>query len=124
MKTKKVEMARLYANENFRRPVVEVLRQLGHDVLTSLQAGNSNQGIPDEDVLDFARQEKRVLLTFNRKHFIRLHQINPVHPGIIVCTEDRDAAALAKRIHDALESNSEMCENQLIRVNRPNPTQK
>lgn len=117
-------MAKLYANENFRRPVVEVLRQLGHDVLTSLQAGNSDQGIPDNAVLDFARRENRVLLTFNRKHFIHLHRLNPVHPGIIVCTEDKDAIALAERIHQPLQSCDEMCENQLIRVNRPNIPQK
>lgn len=32
-------MARLYANENFPLPVVEVLRRLGHDVLTAGEAG-------------------------------------------------------------------------------------
>ena len=111
-------MARLYANENFRRPVVEALQQLGHDVLTTLRAGQANQGIPDEDVLDFARAENRVLLTFNRIHFIRLHLQNPVHPGIIICTEDRDAKALAQRIHDAIQACNENTENQLIRVNR------
>ncbi|MBK6931941.1 MAG: DUF5615 family PIN-like protein [Saprospirales bacterium] len=114
-------MASFYANENFRRPVIEILKQLGHDVLTSLQAGNANQGIPDEEVLEFARTENRILLTFNRRHFIRLHQQNPVHPGIIVCTEDNDQEALARRIHDAVQPFDGKPENQLIRVNRPNP---
>lgn len=113
-------MARFYANENFRRPVIEALERLGHDVLTSLQAGNANQGIPDDEVLAFARSENRILLTFNRKHFIRLHQKNPVHPGIIVCTEDSDQEALAKRIHDAVLPFNGNLENQLVRVNRPN----
>jgi hypothetical protein len=49
-------MAKLYANENFRRKVVEALRELGHDVLTSFEAGNANLSIPDDAVLDFARQ--------------------------------------------------------------------
>ena len=44
-------MARLYSNENFPRPVVEALRHRGHDVLTSLEAGRANQGIPDDEVL-------------------------------------------------------------------------
>ena len=32
-------MARLYADENFPLPVVEELRQLGHDVLTIQESG-------------------------------------------------------------------------------------
>lgn len=32
-------MARLYADEDFDYPVVEELRQLGHDVLTVPEAG-------------------------------------------------------------------------------------
>lgn len=64
-------MARLYANENFPLPVVEELRLLGHDILTSYESGRSNQAIPDEEVLAFALNEKRTLLTLNRKHFIQ-----------------------------------------------------
>ncbi len=41
-------MARLYADENFSLPVVEQLRQLGHDVLTCQEAGQADQGIPDD----------------------------------------------------------------------------
>ena len=113
-------MARLYANENFRRRVVEALRELGHDVLTSLEAGNANLGIPDDEVLDFARENNRIVLTFNRKDFIRLHFQNPNHPGMIVCTEDRDNIGLTNRIHEAIISFNGRTENQLIRVNRPN----
>jgi predicted nuclease of predicted toxin-antitoxin system len=112
-------MARLYGNENFRRRIVETLRELGHDVLTSFEAGNANLGIPDDEVLDFARSDNRIVLTFNRKDFIRLHYQNPIHPGIIVCTDDRDNIALANRIHEAIVL-SDTTKNQLIRVNRPN----
>ena len=35
-------MARIYANENLYRPTVAKLRDLGHDVLTSFEAGNAN----------------------------------------------------------------------------------
>jgi hypothetical protein len=54
---------RLYANENFPLPVVEELRRLGHDVLTSLDAGKAGQAIPDDEVLAFAIAEGRALLT-------------------------------------------------------------
>ncbi|MEK7442132.1 MAG: DUF5615 family PIN-like protein [Chloroflexota bacterium] len=111
-------MARLYSNENFPLPAVEELRRLGHDVLTIQETGKAGQATPDEDVLAFAISEKRVLLTINRKHFIRLHNQESKHTGIIVCTFDPDFAALARRIHDSVESN-ETLESKLIRINRP-----
>lgn len=77
-------MARLYSNENFPLPVVERLRELGHDVLTTLEAGQSSQALPDENVLAFAISERRAALTMNRRHFVRLHSIQPDHEGIIV----------------------------------------
>ncbi len=49
--------SRLYSNENFDRRVVVALRELGHDVLTSVDAGRANQRIPDEQVVEFARGE-------------------------------------------------------------------
>lgn len=79
-------MARLYANENFPRRVVEALRILGHDVLTVFEAGNAGQSISDEEVLAFANRDHRAVLTLNRRDFIRLHRIQPDHSGIIVCT--------------------------------------
>lgn len=111
-------MARLYANENFPLPVVEELRRLGHDVLTMYETGQAGQAIPDETVLVLAKREQRALLTLNRKHFIRLHALQPDHAGIIVCTFDPDFRGQAKRIHTAIESQRELA-GQLIRVNRP-----
>jgi predicted nuclease of predicted toxin-antitoxin system len=102
--------------------VVEVLRDIGHDVLTSKDAGNANQAIPDEDVLAFARAEKRLLLTFNYQDFKRLHRVSPQHAGIVICTEDRDSLALAQRIHRAVEALQGQFEGQLIRITRPNLT--
>lgn len=37
----------LYADENFPLRVVEELRRLGHDVLTSFEDGRANQSITD-----------------------------------------------------------------------------
>jgi len=62
-------MARLYSNENFPLKVVKRLRELGHDVLTSQEAKQANQSVPDEDVLAFATKQNRILLTINRRHF-------------------------------------------------------
>ena len=110
-------MARLYTNENFPRPAAEELRRLGHDVLTSQEAGNAGQAIPDEQVLAFAADQQRIVITLNRKHFLRLHQERPGHTGIVVCTFDPDFVGLAGRIHEALES-QESYARTLIRVNR------
>jgi hypothetical protein len=44
-------MAAIYSNENFPKRVGEELRRLGHDVLTSYEAGQANQKIPDDQVL-------------------------------------------------------------------------
>jgi hypothetical protein len=111
-------MTRLYANENFPLPAVGVLRTFGHDILTTYESGNAGIAVPDDQVLAFATAEQRILLTLNRKHFIRLHELDPGHAGIVVCTLDLDYAALAERIHAALEAN-EPCAGLLIRVNRP-----
>lgn len=111
-------MARLYTNENFPLPAAEELRRLGHDVLTVQDAGNAGRAIPDEQVLAFARGEHRSVITLNRKHFLRLHQEQSDHPGIIVCTFDPDFAGQANRIHDAIEEQKPLAA-KLIRVNRP-----
>ncbi|MFQ5740008.1 MAG: DUF5615 family PIN-like protein [Acidobacteriota bacterium] len=111
-------MARCYANENFPRPTVEALRRLGHDVLTTAESGKAGQAILDADVLAFAGVEQRIVVTLNRRHFIRLHHTAPTHAGIVVCTFDPDFTALALRIHTALEARPPMA-GQLVRVNRP-----
>ena len=111
-------MARLYANENFPTQIVDTLRRLGYDVLTTLDAGKAGRAISDEEVLTFAIDENRIVLTFNRRHFIRLHHEQPNHAGIIVCTVDPDFDALASRINTVLAEHDEW-HGCLARVNRP-----
>jgi hypothetical protein len=66
-------------------------------------------------VLALAVAEQRIVVTLNRRHFIRLHSTMPEHAGIVVCTFDPDFAALAQRIHTALEAQPQMA-GQPIRV--------
>jgi hypothetical protein len=112
-------LSTLYSNENFPWPAVEHLRELGHDVLTTQDAGNAGQAIPDEEVLKFATQNGRSVVTINRRHFVALHKTNPEHAGIIVCSFDIDFKSLAVRIHKAVQGLDSLT-NQLIRVNRLN----
>ncbi len=111
-------MARLFADEDFDHPVVDLLREWGHDVQTVLEAGQANQSVPDLKILAYATAEQRCLLTFNRRHFIRLHRHGPQHAGIIVCSRDDDSTALASRIHQLLIATAKLDQN-LFRVNRP-----
>jgi len=110
-------LAKLYANENFPLPVVEQLRELGHDVLTTMEAAKANQAIPDDEVLDFAATQNRAILTLNRKHFVRLHQSGISHAGIIACSFDPKFAAQAERIDAELRAISDL-HQRLIRINR------
>ncbi len=112
-------MAQLYADENFPFPVVEELRQYGHDVLTLQEAGYGGQAMSDEAVLDHAFRENRAVLTINRKHFIALHKAAPHHTGIVVCSFDRNFEEQARRIHQALEAYRDDVRGQLLRINRP-----
>jgi predicted nuclease of predicted toxin-antitoxin system len=111
-------MARLYSDEQFPREISEILRTMGHDVLTVQEAGNANLGIPDEDVLAYAMSDNRAVVTLNRQDFIRLHKSNSKHFGIIVCTSDPDRPRLAARINEAVAA-YESLDNELIRVVRP-----
>lgn len=112
-------MACFYSNENIALQVVSELRRLGHDVLTSLEAGQANSAVPDSGVLTFATSEGRILLSHNRRHFLRLHRDRiEDHPGIVLCTFDTDFWRQAQQIHVAVSAAGDM-KNQLVRVNRP-----
>jgi predicted nuclease of predicted toxin-antitoxin system len=109
---------KLYADEQYPYPVIKCLRDLGHDVLTVREAGKANQRIPDDEVLAFATENDRAVVTQNRRDFIRLHFLQPNHAGIIVCSDDRNWEALAHRI-DAAVVEAESLQGKLIRIVRP-----
>jgi predicted nuclease of predicted toxin-antitoxin system len=111
-------MIKLYADENFEFPVVKRLREKGYDVLTTRDAGNDNQRIPDEDVLDFAISQNRAVITLNYNHFKNLHKQVKTHCGIIICSRNDDWDIFADRIDISLRD-EESIEGKLIRINRP-----
>jgi predicted nuclease of predicted toxin-antitoxin system len=87
-------MASFYADEQFPLKTTQQLRILDHDVLTVQDAGKANQRIPDDEVLAFATMQERAVLTLNRRDFIRLHNQDSNHAGIVVCKDDFDKVAL------------------------------
>jgi hypothetical protein len=108
-------MASFYADEQFPLKTTQQLRILDHDVLTVQDAGKANQRIPDDEVLAFATMQERAVLTLNRRDFIRLHNQDSNHAGIVVCKDDFDKVALADRIHGAIEADGSLI-GKLIRV--------
>ena len=113
-------MARLYADENVPQRLTETLRALGHDVLTALDDGRANLGIPDPDVLARAVALGRAVVTGNRRDFHQLHRRAPDHAGIITYTDDpKERAGLPARIHDAIGAEPDLV-GRLVRVIRPN----
>ena len=108
---------KLYANENIPLGLVLELRRFGHDVLTTAESGKAGQAVPDDAVLEFAASQQRVVVTLNRRHFVKLHLEQVPHAGIVAYSVDLDYAALAVRIDAGLLENMTQ---QLVRVNRPN----
>lgn len=70
------------------------LRARGVDALTALEAGIAER--PDEEQLEFAASQGRVLFTFNVAHFCRIHaeflSQGRSHAGIIVSPQQRYSA--------------------------------
>lgn len=83
---------RLYFDEDaMARAVVQGLRARGIDVLTTRDAGMSEED--DDPQLEYAAAQGRVLYTFNVGHFCRLHSEyltqGKNHAGIIVTYRQR-----------------------------------
>jgi predicted nuclease of predicted toxin-antitoxin system len=113
-------MIRFYSNENLAINLVEAIRSLGYDVLTSYEAQQANQGIPDDEVLRYATINNRCVLTFNRGDFLVLHRNQINHCGIIACREERDYSVQVQVLHEFLESGNQDLKNRLLRLQKQN----
>lgn len=110
------DLPTLYANEQFPRRAVTALRALGFKVMTTHDEGQSNRGIADDKVLDYATQRIWVVVTLNRRDFIRLHETHgATHAGIVVCTHKLSADQLAQRIHEMLRREKDV-RGRLLRI--------
>jgi predicted nuclease of predicted toxin-antitoxin system len=72
--------------------LLRLLRQAGHDLLTTFDAGLAGEA--DARQLTHAVNEQRVLLTHNHDDYEDLHLLiratGGVHPGILVVRKDND----------------------------------
>ncbi len=72
------------------RPLVAMLRQAGHDVLTASEAGLAQRS--DAALLSAAQSDRRIVLTLNYRHFRELHDSGAEHSGITVVCRDSNRA--------------------------------
>lgn len=78
-------MVRFYLDEHVARAVALGLRRHGINVVRAQEVGLL--GAPDEQHLEFARQEGRVLVTHDGD-FLRLHSEGVAHAGIAYSEQD------------------------------------
>jgi predicted nuclease of predicted toxin-antitoxin system len=76
---------RLYLDEHIDPLLATLLQQLGHDVLTTVQA--HNRGKPDEEQLAFAATNGRAIFTYDIEDYHRIATawslISRPHSGVI-----------------------------------------
>ena len=100
--------------------MVNLLRARGYDVLTSYEAGQANQKIPDDEVLMYATNAGRIVITENRQDFINLHFTTSNHAGIVICKADRDYAGKVQVLHEFFTQDKQPMDNRLLRVIKQN----
>jgi len=80
---------KLYLDEMIPSELARVLREYGHDVVTTQEVGML--GKDDSDQLEYASEHGRAILTFNIGDFTHLHrtwrQEGKHHAGIVVTPE-------------------------------------
>jgi predicted nuclease of predicted toxin-antitoxin system len=103
--------------------LVKLLRNAGHDVITVNEAGLMSSS--DPIVLDYARTNERLLLTYNCDDFEELHEAQPLHPGIFVVYRNNNSSKnmsfkdIVKAIAN-LEASEIPLVNQFIALNHWN----
>ena len=96
-------MGRFYTDEDVPCGVVEVLRRLGHDVLTCEEAGRANRRVEDVAVLADAAAMSRILVTRSRDDFKKLHDEGRFHCGLVLCHFDPNPDRQARLIESQVE---------------------
>jgi predicted nuclease of predicted toxin-antitoxin system len=86
---------KILANENLFEPIIQLLKDLGHDVVSIRERGLC--GITDDEVYQMACKEKRIIITMD-KDFSRIFRFSPQRCGGIVVVE-----IYRKKVDEALE---------------------
>ena len=97
------ERIRFHLDENMDPDIATALRRFGVDVSTT--ADRNLRGTTDAAQLDFARAERRVIVT-DDTDFLRIANSTTDHPGIVFCRRTRHSVGEIIRylllIHEVL----------------------
>lgn len=114
-------MLKIYADECFPVEVSLRLRAIGYDIRTCQEEKQDRKGISDENVMQYAIQRQRAVITCNMSDFKHLHKKftkeKKQHFGIIACTENLNVNDFVARINSALQGQTSL-ENTLICIYR------
>ena len=86
---------RYFTDEHVARAVAAGLRKRGIDVLTLAEA--DLLGADDEDLLAFARQEGRVVVTQDQD-FLRIAAQEHDHPGVVYAPQGRSLGEMVRML--------------------------
>ncbi|MCH7989318.1 MAG: DUF5615 family PIN-like protein [Planctomycetes bacterium] len=97
---------KLFADENIPGPVIDALRNSGHDVFW---AHTQLPGSDDKQILEHAQKESRLVLTCDRDFGeLAFRQKLPASSGIILLRiRSNSPEAMAQRVVSVLESRSD-----------------
>lgn len=113
----------LIDEDSLAKYLVNLLKKAAHNVITVQDV--KLMGKPDSIVLDYARENKRILLTRNCADFQNLHQANSIHSGILAVYQDANLSknmsysAIVKAITNLENSNYNLT-NQFVILNHWN----
>ena len=106
---------RLYLDEHVQASLAQGLRARGVDALTTQEAGNSS--LDDEGQLRFAAAQGRVLLSYNKRHFAKLHYdwmaAGRRHAGMILSDQLATGVVLRRLMKLYFSLTSAQMENRL-----------
>jgi len=97
-----------FTDEDIYAAVAPALRRLGHDALSTPESGRRGQS--DESQLEWAALHDRAIVTFNVRHFAKLHRDwidqGRHHAGIIVSSQRTigDVIARLRRMAATLDA--------------------
>lgn len=89
----------LYLDEHIQSALGESLRARGVDILTTQEARNI--GVEDVDQLLFASQNNRSLLSYNKRHFAKIHSdwiSTKRSHGVIILSDQLPAGIVLRRL--------------------------
>ena len=99
---------KLFTDEDVDARLAEELRKRGYDAESCLEAGRSNQRIPDDEQLAYATEQGRAILVFNVRDYVPLDVAwkanNQQHAGIIASPKIADLGELLRRVVNHLDT--------------------